>query len=404
LEDKVDRGGQIAVVGGGPAGLACALLMAGAGASIDLFAPAAAGRDSRTSALMRGSVEILRAIGVWDELKPRAAPLQRLRLVDATGRLVRAPEVTFDAAELGRGPFGYNIHNVDLTDAMTRRLAAFPTLRAHAQAVSAVAPLADRVRLTSGDGGRFEAALVAAADGRDSQCREAAGISCLRHDYPQVALAFNVCHALPHDDVSTEFHTPSGPLTFVPLPGNISSVVWVVRPEEADRLLALEDDAFCEDLRRRCYGLLGGFSSPGKRHGFALSLRTAWRMAQRRIALVGEAGHVVPPIGAQGLNLGLRDGATLAEIAVDALRAGKDPGSEECQAAYAQARRADIAGRSAAIDLLNRSVLSPFLPAQAMRGAGLFLLSRLAPLRHAAMRAGLAAPVLEPRVMRGEPL
>lgn len=396
--------GEIAIVGGGPAGLASALLLGSAGIEVDLFAQAPARGDTRTSALMRGAVRLLQALGVWEALRPRAAPLERLRLIDATGRLIRAPEVTFDSAEIGGGPFGYNIANDDLLAAMEKRLAAFPAIRRHDQMVARLETGPAAVRIIGAGGGEFEALLVVGADGRHSLCRKSAGISLEGHDYPQAALAFTISHALDHGNCSSEFHMPTGPLTFVPLPGRSSAVIWVVRPEKAERLLALEEEDFCEELRRAAFGFLGALREPGPRRGFLLSWQRAQPLAARRIALVGEAAHVVPPIGAQGLNLGLRDGATIAEIIADALRAGRDPGGARALGEYERLRRLDVAARGTAIDLMNRSVLSPFLPAQALRGGGLFLLSRIGPLRRAAMRAGMAGAGTEPRVMRGEAL
>lgn len=395
---------QIAIIGGGPAGLATALLLGNAGIEVTLFAPPPARGDTRTSALMRGAVRLLQAVGVWESLRPRAAPLERLRLIDATGRLIRAPEVTFDSAEIGGGPFGYNIANDDLVAAMDKQISSFARIRRQEQMVARLEMGPAALRLVGADGKEVDTLLAIAADGRHSVCRKAAAIPIDGRDYPQAALAFSIRHALDHGNCSSEFHMPSGPLTFVPMPGRTSSVVWVVRPAEAERLLALEDEEFCEELRRACFGFLGALREPGPRRGFRLGWQSARPLAARRVALIGEAAHVVPPIGAQGLNLGLRDSATIAEIAVDALRAGRDPGGAAALGDYERRRRLDVAARGTAIDLMNRSVLSPFLPAQAMRGGGLFLLSHVGPLRRAAMRAGMAGTGDEPRVMRGEGL
>lgn len=395
---------EIAAVGGGPAGLVTALLIASAGAPVRLFAPPREAKDTRTTALLRGSVAVLKALGVWERLAGAAAPLKVMRIVDATGRLLRAPEVSFDSAEIGGGPFGYNIKNSALIEALEDRAGTIAGLAVDRRKIVAVTPEAEAVGLEADDGTPFSAALVAAADGRNSLCRRAAGIATSEGRYEQTALAFNIAHEVPHDNVSTEFHTATGPLTFVPLPGRESSVVWVVRPAEARRLMALDAAALGEELREKSFAILGDILEAGPRAAFPIGVLAASAMAARRIALIGEAGHVVPPIGAQGLNLGFRDAATLAEIVADARRAGEDPGEEALLNAYARRRRVDIAARAAAVDLLNRSVLSGFLPLQAARGAGLYLLRRLGPLRRLMMELGIEPPGAAPRIMRGEPL
>jgi 2-octaprenyl-6-methoxyphenol hydroxylase len=214
----------------------------------------------------------------------------------------------------------------------------------------------------------------------------------------------NFAHARPHRDISTEFHTASGPFTVVPLPGNRSSLVCVVEPSEAQRLAALATGALSETVERRAHSILGRVTVEPGRGVFPLAVETARRFAAERVALVGEAAHVVPPIGAQGLNLGLRDAATIGELAVAAHRGAADLGAEAVLARYEQLRRPDVASRTAAIDMLNRSLLVDFLPAQGLRGLGLYLLDRIGPLRRALMREGVAPAAFEPRLMRGEAL
>jgi 2-octaprenyl-6-methoxyphenol hydroxylase len=381
--------GEIVTVGGGPAGLVTAVLLGSNGVPVRLFAPPGDPNDTRTTALLRGSVDMLKAAGVWESLAGVAAPLKVMRIVDATGRLLRAPEISFDSNEIGGGPFGYNVKNSVLIEALEERAAALRCVAVDRRRIVAVRPDKAAVRLEAEDGAIFTAAIVAAADGRNSLCRKAAGIDVSVGRYEQVALAFDIGHRVGHGDISTEFHTDAGPLTFVPLGFQASSVVWVVRPDAARRLLALEDAAFCDELRETSFDILGDIPTVGPRAAFPIGALSASAMAARRIALVGEAGHAVPPIGAQGLNLGFRDAATLAEIVADAWRAGTDPGAPAVLSAYARRRRADVAARTAAVDLLNRSVLSGFLPLQAARGAGLYLLQRLGPLRRLVMELGI---------------
>ena len=396
--------GEIVTVGGGPAGLVTAVLLGSAGVPVRMFAPPGGPNDTRTTALLRGSVEALKAAGVWQSLAATAAPLNVMRIIDATGRLLRAPEISFDCNEIGGGPFGYNVKNSHLVEALEDRAAAMRCVAVDRRKIVAVTPDKAAVRLEAEDGATFSAAIVAAADGRNSLCRQAAGIPVSMGRYEQVALAFNIAHEMAHKNISTEFHTDAGPLTFVPLGFHTSSVVWVARPDAARRLLALQDAAFCEELRETSFALLGDVLEVGARAAFPISVLSVRAMAAKRIALIGEAGHVVPPIGAQGLNLGFRDAATLAELVADAWRAGRDPGDPALLTAYARRRRADVTARTAAVDLLNRSVLSGFLPLQAARGAGLYLLQKLGPLRRLVMELGIDPPGTAPRIMRGEPL
>jgi 2-octaprenyl-6-methoxyphenol hydroxylase len=217
---------------------------------------------------------------------------------------------------------------------------------------------------------------------------------------PQTALTYTLSHSRPHHDISTEFHTASGPFTVVPLPGLRSSLVCVVAPAEAEDLSRLSGAALDAEIERRCHSILGKVHvEPG--HGaFALVVGTANRFACGRVALIGEAAHVLPPIGAQGLNLGLRDAVTIAEVAGDAFRGGDDISAGQVTAEYERRRRPDIGSRSVAIDLLNRSLLWDFLPVQGLRGLGLYALDRIGPLRRALMREGIAPSAEMPLLMR----
>jgi len=250
----------------------------------------------------------------------------------------------------------------------------------------------------------LQAPLVVGADGRHSLCREAAGITIVEHTYPQVALTLCLKHKRPHHDISTEFHTPSGPFTLVPLPDMRSSLVWVLDRVDADALSALDDGELADEVERASHSILGRMELEPGRGRFPLTCITARRFAASRIALVGEAAHVIPPIGAQGLNLGLRDAAGIGELAIAARRAGRDIGGINVLAAYDKLRRADIGTRTLAVDLLNKSLLSDFLPLQGARGLGLYLLGRVGPLRRLLMREGVAPSASQPRLMRGEAL
>jgi 2-octaprenyl-6-methoxyphenol hydroxylase len=393
---------EIAVVGGGPAGLTAAIALASAGIETALVAKRPP-PDNRTTALLSGSVAALAALGVWPLCAAQSAPLAAIRLIDDTARLIRAPEVTFEASEIGLEAFGHNIENRHLVAALERRAAELVSLTRIEAAATAVETGDDRVTLRLDTGASVAARLAVGADGRNSMCRTAAGITTTRRSYPQTALTLNIGHGRPHRGISTEFHTESGPFTLVPLPGERSSVVCVVEPAEGERLAALDDAALSDELERRAHSILGKVTVEAGRGAFPLGAETAEAFAAHRTALVGEAAHVIPPIGAQGLNLGLRDAATIGELVVEAHRRGDDPGSGELLAHYDQLRRRDVVSRAVAVDMLNRSLLTDFIPVQGARGFGLYLLDRIRPLRHAIMREGVE-PAAQPRLMRGEVL
>ncbi len=394
------------VVGGGPAGLATALALARTGIRTAIAAPphrpVGDRPDMRTAALFPGSIAMLAKLGIWDELKEQCAPLSAIRIVDDRETILRAPEVTFHAEEIGRTSFGYNVPNAPLVEALLRQCRD-PNSGLTLIDTAGVVELqigSDEITITLAEGQTLTAKLVAGADGRKSLCRETAGIDTQAWRYEQCALTTIFTHSRPHSGISTEFHRPAGPCTTVPMPGNRSSLVWVERPEIAERLAADDDATFRRALEQRLHGLLGSVGELSPRTVFPLSGLTAKNFGKNRVALIGEAGHVIPPIGAQGLNLGLRDAAALADCVSDALTEGRDIGAAQALDAYDRARRADIASRSWTIDLLNKSLLSPLLPVHLARGAGLFALKTVSPLRRIVVREGLQPSFAEPTLMR----
>jgi 2-octaprenyl-6-methoxyphenol hydroxylase len=411
MPDKYGQGTELAgdkpaaiVVGGGPAGLTAAITLSLGGLATVLVGKRPARLDNRTSFLVAGSVTALSTLGVWELCAAQAAPLKVMRIVDDTGRLWRAPEVKFAAQEIDLEAFGYNIENRHLVAALERRASALSNLRMIEDDVLAVEPGDDTVTVVLKSGNRLRAPLVIGADGRRSLCRDAAGIALDERNYQQVALTVSFKHSRPHRDASTEFHTTSGPFTLVPLPGSRSSLVWVLDPIQAEEIAALDDAALSAEIERASHSILGKIAIEPGRGLFPLAVGTARRFGDQRIALVGEAAHVIPPIGAQGLNLGLRDAATIGELSLAAHRDGQDIGGADVLSAYDKMRRADVGSRTLAIDLLNRTLLSDLLPVQGMRGLGLYALDRIGPLRRAVMREGLAPAAAQPRLMRGEVL
>jgi 2-octaprenyl-6-methoxyphenol hydroxylase len=393
---------ECVVVGPGPTGLAAAAALAAIGADVCLLAPApAAGPepDRRTTALVPASVDFLRNIKAWEAAASASTPLAGIRLVDDMGGLLRAPEILFSAREIGRDSLGSNVPNGPLVHALRTAIAGSVRILAEGP-VSGLEIGAEQVTVALAGGHRIAARLVVAADGRNSICRQAAGISTRRWNYEQSAIATSFQHGRSHNSVSTEFHRPAGPLTTVPLPGRASSLVWVERPPVAARLAALDEAAFRAALEARLYGLLGTIGDIGSRQLFPLSGLVAERLAQSRVALVGEAAHVLPPIGAQGLNLGLSDVAVLADVIADARGTGSDVGGPAALEAYHRKRTLDVARRSAAADVLNRSLTSNLLPVDLARGLGLHMLAAFPAMRRALVRRGLEPMGPRPRLMQ----
>jgi 2-octaprenyl-6-methoxyphenol hydroxylase len=394
---------EAAVVGAGPAGLTAAIALAASGIPTLLAGPRAR-PDHRTTALMTGSVLALQTLGVWERCLPQAAPLRQLRIADDTGRLLRAPEALFDASGIGLDAFGYNIENTHLVSALEARACELPLLRRIEDDATAVEAGPDTVKVFLRSGDAVSARLVVGADGHRSLCRTAAGIEMRSWRYEQHALTFNIRHTRPHRGISTEFQTATGPFTQVPLPGNRSSIVCVVDPQGADELSNMNDSALAAEIERRSHSILGWIEVEPGRGNFPLCGETARSFGARRIALVGEAAHRFPPIGAQGLNLGMRDAASIAELVTDANLSGDDFGNADLIERYDRMRRLDVESRSLAVDLLNRTLLTDFLPVQSARGLGVYLLNHVGPLRRLVMREGIAPVAAQPRLMRGEAL
>ncbi|ORE98921.1 UbiH/UbiF family hydroxylase [Aurantimonas sp. 22II-16-19i] len=376
---------QIVVVGGGLAGTATALGFAAAGFDTLLAAPTAPD-DKRSSAILGRSLAFLADHGVLDALGEAKAPLAVMRIVDDLGRLFRAPTVEFRASEIGLSAFGINALNEDIAKALQHCTDAEDNLEVRAVAATGLTLGDERAIVTLEDGSEIGADLVVAADGRRSPMREAAGISSRQWRYPQTALVLNIEHARDHASVSTEFHTRTGPFTQVPLPGRRSSLVWVDDPRLAELYVDLKPDRLSSMIAEKLHWILGDVSLDGPIACYPLGGSRVERLTSTRLALVGEAAHAFPPIGAQGLNLGLRDAEALVRLAAETR---DDPGSRLTLSRYEAARRGDVASRMAGVDLLNRSLLMDFLPSQIARTGTLAAMGLVGPLRHFAMREGL---------------
>lgn len=386
---------DIAVVGAGPAGLAAALALSEVGARVALIAPATPASDWRTTALLGSSVDFFARHGVWTELSAAAFPLKRMRLIDATERLLRAPDVTFDAREIGKPEYGHNVSNGPMVAALAAAVARRPDRITRIDALfEGLNTDGSRALLSLSTGQTVSADLVVAADGRKSRVRDAAGIDVKSWAYPQEALVLCIQHSQPHQDTSIEFHTTAGPFTLVPHGEGRSSLVWMDEPAVIARAHDLDDAALALEIERRSASVLGKVSIDSPRQRWPISGFRARQLAAGRVVLVGEAAHGFPPIGAQGFNLSIRDIETLADLVRSSL-AMRATGAALDGAAvakrYGSSRRSDVIGRVTGVDLLNRSLLSGFLPMQIARAGGLLLARDIAPLRRLLMRVGLGA-------------
>ena len=306
--------------------------------------------------------------------------MRGLRIVDDTGSLFAPPPVEFRAGEIGREVFGWNVENAALADALEAAAAARPDLVRIAANVAGFDFAPERATVTLADGRVFAAALVVGADGRASPSRRAAGIAVRVRRYPQSALTVVLAHARPHDDFSTEFHTRQGPFTLVPLPAapgapNRSSLVWAMSEAEAKRRAALDDSALAAEIERQARSLLGAMRIEGERGLFPLARQSVSRFVATRLALVGDAAHAFPPIGAQGLNLGLRDVKALIAATTRERRPRRRLRALDRYAARARRRRRCSA--TAAVAGLNRSLLADCAPVDLARGLGLAALGAI---------------------------
>ena len=385
---SVTENSTVVIVGTGPAGLAAALAVRQLGRAVTVIGPEPRLDDRRTTALMRPAIEFLDGLGVGEALREISAPLITMRIADATNRLIRSPTVSFRASEIDEEFFGLNIPNSELNRILGAAVAATPLITWHRQLVRHWAPQPDQVMITLDDDREISAALAVAADGRHSLAREAASISVRTKSLPQSALVLNFGHERHHGFVSTELHTEFGPCTQVPLPGGFrSSLVWVMRPTDAESLVTMDDAFVSRQLEERQQSFLGKVTVEPGRQVYPLTFIQPTSFAARRIALVGEAAHVFPPITAQGLNLGIRDVMDVVDVIA---RHPQDPGSEAAMSAFNVKRRPDILARSSAVNIVNTSLLSSFLPVQLLRSAGLTMLDTVPMLRAFFMREGMS--------------
>jgi len=395
---------DILVAGAGSTGLAAALAFARSGLKTTIVGRIPPPLPGRTVALFEASVRFLDALGALERVQELGCPVEAIHMIDDTDQLFPVPELTLRASEVGLPALGVNISNDELVGVLldlVRSRSEIELIDAdivdyEVNGVSAAAILKD--------GGRIEADFIVAADGRNSRARAVAGIDVKEWTYPQVALTMMLRHEFPHDNISTEYHTRSGPFTLVPLPAredapNRSSLVWLMSVADARRRLAKPRDELeyeIEDYAKSEFGAMRIESDIGQ---FRMGGMQVSKHASGRLALVGETCHVFPPIGAQGLNLSLRDVADL-EDCLASVDLKNERELSRALSRYDRHRRADIGFRTHGVDVLNRSLIIPYLPVDLFRGASFLAIAALGPLRRAIIREGVLPHLVLPRLMR----
>lgn len=404
-QDKFD----VVVAGGGMVGLTLGLALARAGvatAVVDGLDPALvvdAKFDGRVSSFSPASRRLLEALGLWGFLEAHAQPVNDIVVGDGSVREgASAALLHFDHREMGDAPLAHMIENRHFRMALQRGVEGVSalTLLAPERVVSAAVEGAFSV-VTLRSGRRLKASLVVAADGRDSPLREAAGIKTVGWPYQQTGIVATIGHEKPHEGMAYELFFGSGPFAILPMTGNRSSIVWSERADQAGAFVGLDDTGFLAEVARRFGDQWGALSLQGPRWSYPLSMHLAMSYVAPRFALAGDAAHGVHPLAGQGLNLGLRDAAALAETVVEARSLGLDIGSEAALAPYETWRRFDNALFTASFDVLNRLFSNDIAALSAVRRAGLDLVDSIAPLKRFFMRQASDGAVALPKLMRG---
>jgi 2-octaprenyl-6-methoxyphenol hydroxylase len=396
---------DVLVAGAGAAGLCAGLAMARQGRRVTLIGRTDARLAGRTVALFEGSLRLLARFGIPP---PAGCPIAGIRITDDTGALLAAPDVTFEARDIGLERLGINVPNDALVDALVEAVRNEPTITFIDGSVAAYDFAFDIVRARLATAEVIAAPFVIATDGRRSVAREAANIPVTTWTYPQTALTTFLAHDGAHQNFSTEFLTRSGPFTLVPLEGtqkepHRSSLVWLVSPEEARELLAMPSEKLARKIEQQSHRILGRMRIDGEIGSFPMTGLTARRLTARRLALAGEAAHVFPPIAAQGLNLSIRDIASLADC-LDGVNLGAAHGLEAALARYQHLRRGDVGLRTLGVHMMDRLLLADLLPIDFMRNAGLAALRAIGPLRRAVMREGILAGISDAEDRRAQAL
>ena len=398
---------DVLIVGGGLVGGTLAVALASAGlraAVIERDHPAVlldAGFDGRASAFAHASQRMFHTLGLWARIRPEAAPILDIRVSEGESSLF----LHFDHREAGGEPFGHMVENRVIRAAIHEKLSTLSNIRLFAPAgLASLERNFNGVNARLDDGNLIRARVAVAADGRNSRLRRDAGIHTTGWAYGQTGIVCTIEHQQPHGNVAQEHFLPAGPFAILPLTGNRSSIVWTERADLAPTMMALPDEEFLAELGARFGDYLGRLSLVGPRWSYPLSLQFAAAATGRRLALVGDALHGMHPIAGQGLNMGLRDAAALAEVLCDAKRLGLDLADGAALARYERWRRFDNFLMLASTDWLNRLFSNDIRPLKNLRNLGMSLWGSVGPLKRLSMRHAMGTLGELPRLLRGQPL
>ncbi|WP_108461855.1 FAD-dependent monooxygenase [Devosia naphthalenivorans] len=399
---------DVLIVGGGPVGLTLALALAQSARGIRIGLvdrrPLSVPRDNRASAIAAGVRRVFEVLGVWPLMLAHSQAITAMRITDSgQGDIARPSFLTFEGDVAPGEPFAHMVPNHVSAQVLLDAVSDKITVIAPAE-ITGFAAAGKLAQLQLADGQILAAPLVVAADGARSALRGMAGIGVLGRPYGQTGLVATISHELPHDGVAYEHFRPAGPFASLPLPGNSSSLVWTESTDEAQRLLALDASEAAAEIEAAMGYALGAVTLEDKLAGFPLHLQIARDFVSTRLALVGDAAHVVHPIAGQGLNLGLKDIAALAEVVIDAIRLGLDHGADDVLERYQAWRRFDTASMAAMTDGLNSLFSNDVPPVRAIRDFGLGLVDRAGPVKSALIRTAAGVSSNGPKLLSGLPI
>ncbi len=396
---------DVAIAGGGIVGMSLAINLAGAGlatALVDranLAALGSPGRDGRGSAIAAGSQRILEGMGVWDLLDAGAEQILEIRVADNSAQGF----LHYEFSDVGDEPLGWIVENERLRSALLQRVLAEDIAIFEGEVDGFQSePGFSYLKLYGSDD--IKARIIIAADGRNSPLREVAGIPAISWNYPQTSIVCTITHEVPHFGIAQEHFYPGGPFAVLPMTKSRASIVWTEQTNVAADILSLGDDLFTKTLQNRLGKGLGKIQVVSQRWAYPLSMVHAKRYTDPRFALIGDAAHAIHPIAGQGLNLGIRDVAILAEVIVDAARLGLDPGLSNVLDRYQSWRRPDNILMIAVTDSLNRVFSNEFPPLKLARDAGLSAVNHVNPIKRFLMKHAMGVVGSLPRLSRGEPL
>lgn len=378
---------DVCVIGGGLVGKTAALKLGLAGLEVTLCAPKPKSIDTRTTALLMQTVAFFEELKLWEKLSHKAFPLKTMRIVDGSNRLIRSPQTDFKSSEIDLEAFGYNLKNADISNVLDEAISELPNIIQIEGSVKTVVSNGNNELISVETNTGLEsitASFVIGADGRNSIVRSEKSIASREWEYPQSAVVVNFKHEKSTQFTSTEFHTETGPFTVVPHSNYEAGLVWMEKPETVDYLLTLSTNEFERKMEEKTQSFLGKITLLNTPKSFPMKGLVANQFGNENWALVGEAAHVFPPIGAQGFNLGVRDIEAVAETL------SRYTNQENRGQHYNKSRKLDINTRTYGVDMLNRSLLSDFLPVQMIRGFGLHVLGSIKPLRKYVMKMGIS--------------